>query len=127
MTSAFFAKSVGKILGRTALLYLRGESRVVLLIESFGFGSAAMKFARWVLRLTLALVVLTFAGKTLFFVFIAAMSVIAAGALITGDRHSEAEDTLPAYGTGRFGEWRDGDAGYGHYDSFGHRDDNYGK
>lgn len=127
MASAVFAKFVGKILGQSASLYLRGESRVCLLIASVGFSSGAITLVKWVLRLALAVVALIVAAKALFFVLIGVMAVVAAAALIAGPHQGEAEDALSAYGTGKFGEWRDGDAGYGHYDSFGHRDDNYGK
>lgn len=127
MASAVFAKFVGKILGQSASLYMRGESRVCLLIASVGFSLRAMTLVKWVLRFALVVVALTIAAKTLFFVLIGVMAVVAAAVLITGPQRGAAEDALSGYGTGKFGDWRDGDAGYGHYDSFGQRDDNYGK
>lgn len=127
MASAVFAKFVGKILGQSASFYMRGESRVCLLFASVGFSSRAMTLVKWVLRLALVVVALIVAAKTMFFVLIGVMAVVAAAALITGPHQDVAEDALSGYGAGKFGEWRDGDAGYGHYDSFGQRDDNCGK
>ncbi|MDT3722670.1 DUF3742 family protein [Pseudomonas oryzihabitans] len=127
MASAVFAKFVGKILGQSASLIMRGESRVCLLLASVGFSSRAMTFVKWLLRLAIVVVALIVAAKTMFFVLIGVMAVVAATALITGPHQDAAEDALSGYGAGKFGEWRDGDTGYGHYDSFGQRDDNYGK